>query len=392
MSIEVLFWNVICMLKRTPLYEVHKKLGARLVEFGGWEMPVQYTGVMEEHRAVRERVGLFDISHMGEIFVTGEKAQEFINHLTTNDIRRIQDGGCQYAACCYENGGVVDDVISYQYNPKKYLVVVNASNTDKDFEWFQKQNQFGVKIENKSPEHCQLALQGPLAQQVLQKVISFNLTDLKYYNFCETVTLPLSPSHRGRGDEEGKKIILSRTGYTGEDGFEIYGAATDALFLWETLMQAGKEEEIAPIGLAARDTLRLESAYSLYGHEISDTINPLEARLAWIVRLGSRTLDKSQFIGQKSLERIKAEGIKRKIIGIEMIDAGVPRQGYKIFAEGKEVGVVTSGTFSPTLQKGIALVLVNAKETPDSGELAVEVRGQQRKGKIVSLPFYKRGK
>ncbi len=362
------------MLKRTPLYEVHKKLGARLVEFGGWEMPVQYAGVMEEHRAVRERVGLFDISHMGEIFVTGEKAQEFINYLTTNDIRRISDGGCQYATCCYDNGGVVDDVISYQYNPKKYLVVVNASNTDKDFEWFQKQNQFGVKIENKSPEYCQLALQGPLATKVLAKVMDVSFNALKYYSFCETKL-------------QGKNIILSRTGYTGEDGFEIYGAATDALFLWETLMSAGKEEGIASIGLAARDTLRLESAYSLYGHEISDTINPLEARLGWVVRL-----DKLDFIGKKSLERIKTEGIKRKIIGIEMIEAGVPRQGYKIFVGDKEVGVVTSGTFSPTLQKGIALALVDAKETSDSGELTIMVREQKRKVRYVPLPFYKRGK
>lgn len=359
-------------LKKTPLNEIHKSLGARMVEFGGWEMPVQYKGVIEEHQAVRTKVGLFDISHMGEIFVEGEKAQEFINHITTNEITKIQNGGCQYAAVCYENGTVVDDVISYQYSPQKYLVVVNASNTDKDFDWFKKQNAFGVTITNKSPEYCQLALQGPLAEKTLQPLVDKKLSELKYYTFCETTF-------------QGKPIILSRTGYTGEDGFEIYGAWSDAEFFWKHLMAAGKVYGIEAIGLAARDTLRLEAAYSLYGHEISDTINPLEARLGWVVKL-----EKNEFIGKKALQKIKEEGIKRTIVGLEMIDAGIPRQGYVISCEGKEVGGVTSGTHSPTLKKPIAHALIE-KNSVDK-ELEVIIRGQKKKVKITALPFYTREK
>lgn len=361
------------MLKRTPLYEIHKKLGARIVEFGGWEMPVTYPeGVLAEHRRVRSGVGLFDICHMGEILVTGAGAEGFINHLTTNDIRKIGDGGCQYAACCYENGTVVDDIISYRYNPEKYFVIVNASNTDKDFEWFKQHAPAGIKVENVSPHYCQLALQGPMAEKVLQPLLDFPLNRLAYYHF-------------GEGTIKGTKVIVSRTGYTGEDGFEIYGAWDQAPFLWETLMAAGREFEIAPIGLAARDTLRLEAAYSLYGHEISDSINPLEARLAWIVKL-----DKKEFIGKESLEKISREGVKRKIVGIEMVDVGIPRQGFEVFSGDKKLGYVTSGTFSPTLEKAIALCLIDATHAAVGTELAVQVRKQKLKAKVISLPFYKR--
>lgn len=374
-------------MKRTPLYDTHKKLGGRMVEFGGWEMPVQYKGVMEEHRAVRERAGLFDISHMGEIFVEGLRARDFINYLTTNDIYRIENGGCQYSACCYESGGVVDDVISYQFSPEKYLVVVNAANTEKDFEWFKRctlppsplplregvrgRGFFDVTIQNRSTEFCQLALQGPLSQKILQPLVETDLDLLKYYTFVETLF-------------QDKKIILSRTGYTGEDGFELYGPWDLAPFFWNTLLDKGTCDGLMPIGLAARDTLRLESAYSLYGHEISETINPFEARLNWIVKL-----DKSDFIGKKMLTQIKADGPHRSLIGFEMISNNIPRQGYKVWSDNQEVGQVTSGTFSPTLGKGIALALVEA-ESAGQKELGVEIRGDKKKAKQVRLPFYKR--
>ncbi|MBX7147483.1 glycine cleavage system aminomethyltransferase GcvT [bacterium] len=359
------------MLKKTPLNEIHKSLGARMVEFGGWEMPVQYTGVIDEHNAVRNAVGLFDISHMGEIIVEGELAKDFINYITTNKIDKIKDGGCQYAAVCNPDGGCVDDVISYQYNPQKYLVVVNASNTDKDFAWFTENNMHGVSIANVSPQYCQLALQGPKAEATLQPLIRFPLGDLKYYTFCET-------------EMKGIPIILSRTGYTGEDGFEIYGASNRAVDLWNMLMKAGEAHGIKPIGLAARDTLRLEPSYSLYGHEITDTVNPLEARLGWVV-----ALDKPDFIGKDSLEKIKQSGVKRTIIGLEMIDKAVPRQGYEIENASGKIGVVTSGTFSPTLEKSIAMALID-KKAADHDEFFVVVRGKKMKAKKISLPFYKR--
>ncbi|MBI4411249.1 MAG: glycine cleavage system aminomethyltransferase GcvT [Deltaproteobacteria bacterium] len=365
------------MLKRTPLFEIHKKLGARMVEFGGWEMPVQYTGVIEEHRAVRNSAGLFDISHMGEIFVTGEHARDFVNLITTNDISKILDGQCQYAACCYEKGGVVDDVISYRFNPKKYLIIVNASNVDKDFEWFQKNKTAGVTLENKSSDYSLLALQGPKAQKILQPLVDYPLDKLVYYHFCETKM-------------GGKPIILSRTGYTGEDGFEICGAWDDAPVFWELLMKEGASNGLQPIGLGARDTLRLEAAYSLYGHEIGETINPLEARLGWVVKLGSTTLDKSDFIGKKALQEIKASGIKRNLVGIEMVENGIPRQGYEVFSGERKIGVITSGTFSPTLNKAIGLALVESGFGAVGSELLVQVRRQKLRGQIVNLPFYKR--
>lgn len=374
------------MLKRTSLYEIHKQLGARMVEFGGWEMPVTYPeGVLAEHQRVRQKVGLFDISHMGEIFVTGHGAKDFINHVTTNDIGKIKDGGCQYAALCDEKGGVVDDVISYQINTEKYLVVVNASNTEKDFEWLKKNAGGDVKIENKSAEYCQLALQGPASQKVLQPLVDFPLERLGYY--CFQLTLfksPLPPFSKG-GDGSQIPLILSRTGYTGEDGFEIYGPWDEAPRLWETLMEAGRNFEIGPIGLAARDTLRLEAAYSLYGHEISDRINPLEARLGWIV-----ALDKSDFIGKKALKKIRDVGSQRELVGIEMVDAGIPRQGFEICSADKLIGFVTSGTFSPTLKKAIALAMVRCDFSSLGTELKVRVRNKLLSAKVVALPFYKR--
>lgn len=366
------------MLKRTPLYDIHKKLGARMVEFGGWEMPIQYTGVIDEHQTVRQSVGLFDISHMGEILVMGTQASAFVNYLTTNDITRIQDYGCQYSALCYENGMVVDDVISYRFNANKYLVVVNASNTLKDFEWFACHREkhpwlSDVKIENVSPLYCQLALQGPKAHEVLEPLVCFSLSQLSTYTFCETTLF-------------GKSIILSRTGYTGEDGFEIYGKWDNASWLWEKILKAGEGQGIKPIGLGARDTLRLEASYSLYGHEIGESINPFEARLGWIVKLDK--LDKSEFIGKKELLEIKAKGPKRNLIGLMMVDREIPRQGFKVYLSDRCVGHVTSGTYSPTLKKGIALALIESSFGKNFEDFFIEIRNEKKKAKKASLPFY----
>ncbi|HBF14005.1 MAG TPA: glycine cleavage system aminomethyltransferase GcvT [Deltaproteobacteria bacterium] len=361
------------MLKRTPLYEFHKKLGAKMVEFGGWEMPVQYTGVIEEHNAVRTRAGLFDISHMGEIMVSGKDAKKFVNYVTTNNLDRIGDGRCQYSVCCYEDGGVVDDVITYQITPFKFLIVVNASNTDKDYDWFvAHKGDFDVSIENLSSEYYQLALQGPLAEGILTPLVSMPLYRLATFQFCETIL-------------RGKKIILSRTGYTGEDGFEIYGAWGDAPYVWQTLLETGKTYGLTPIGLGARDSLRLEAALSLYGHEIDKTINPFEARLSWVVKL-----DKEDFIGKEALTQIHKNGCQRKLVGLDMIDQGIPRQGYPVYAGDQKVGAVTSGTFSPTLQKPIGLALVEKTHATEGNTLQIEMRGQKRAAKVVGLPFYKK--
>lgn len=362
-------------LKKTPLNDWHRAQGARMVEFGGWEMPVQYKGVIEEHLAVRQGVGLFDISHMGEIFVEGKQARDFINFITTNNIGRIGDGQCQYACVCYDDGGVVDDVISYQYNPEKYLVVVNASNTQKDFEWFASHSKnFEVALEDRSSLYCQFALQGPKAADVLQKLVSFELTHLKPFHFIETKVA-------------GHRVICSRTGYTGEDGFEIYGASEESAPLWAALLEAGKPLGIEPIGLAARDTLRLEACYSLYGHEIARDINPYEAGLGWAVKL-----DKPKFIGQEALTAIKKNGAARTLVGLEMVDSGIPRQGYSVCKDGVAVGQITSGTFLPTRKTAVGLALVDRVKAGGAPELAVEMRGQKRKAKVVSLPFYKRQK
>lgn len=361
------------MLKRTSIYASHVGLKGRMVPFAGWEMPVQYKGVIEEHNCVREKAGLFDVSHMGEIFVTGAKAKDFVQNMITNDITKIGDGCSQYSVCCYEDGGVVDDVIVYQFNAEKFMIIVNAANVEKDFAWLQKNNTQKVQLENKSEAFALLALQGPKAPEILRPLVSVALHTLKYFSFCETLM----------GQHE---IILSRTGYTGEDGFEICCAWDRAPEIWHQILKAGEAYGLQPIGLAARNTLRLEAAYSLYGHEISEAINPLEARLGWVV-----ALDKEQFIGKKALQKVKNGGVKRKLVGLEMIDKGVARDGYKVFSGHAEIGFVTSGSYAPTLQKSIALALVAANGTAEQGnELLVQVRNQKLRAVVVPLPFYKK--
>ena len=362
-------------MKKTPLNQVHRELGARMVDFGGWDMPVQYSGVIEEHLAVRQAAGLFDVSHMGEVEVTGANALAFIQHLTINDAAKLVDGQVQYSAMCYPEGGVVDDVTLYRFNASRFLFCVNASNTDKDFAWMQKvladSAMADVTLNNRSAEFAQIALQGPKAESILANLTDVPLADIVYYHFCE-------------GEVAGVNMIISRTGYTGEEGFELYLPASAAVAVWQQLMATGVPQGLLPIGLGARDTLRLEKGYALYGHELSREISPLEAGLAWITKL-----DKDDFVGKTALVRQKSEGLPRRRIGLIMQERGIPREGYPVFAGDREVGVVTSGTMSPSLKVGIALALVEPGMAEDGAGLDVAIRNRRMCARVARPPFVK---
>jgi aminomethyltransferase len=362
-------------VKKTPLNQVHRELGARMVDFGGWDMPVQYSGVIEEHLAVRQAAGLFDVSHMGEIEVTGADALAFIQHLTINDAEKLADGQIQYSAFCYPKGGVVDDVTLYRFNESHFLFCVNASNTDKDFAWMQQvlaeSAMNDVTLNNRSSEFAQLALQGPKSEEILAALTNVVLADIVYYHFREGVVADV-------------KMIISRTGYTGEEGFELYLPATAAVKVWQQLLVAGVPHGLLPIGLGARDTLRLEKGYALYGHELSEYISPLEAGLAWITKL-----DKPDFVGKAALLAQKNHGIPRRRVGLVMQERGIPREGYPVFDGDREVGVVTSGTMSPTLKVGIGLALVEPAASGVDSELQVAIRNRRMSAKVVRTPFVK---
>ncbi len=362
-------------MNKTPLNQVHRELGARMVDFGGWDMPVQYSGVIEEHVAVREAAGLFDVSHMGEVEVTGSNALDFIQQLTINDAAKLVDGQIQYSAMCYPEGGVVDDVTLYRFNATHFLFCVNASNTDKDFAWMQQvladSAMNDVTLNNRSAEFAQIALQGPKAVAILAGLTDVALADIAYYHFCE-------------GDVAGVPMIISRTGYTGEDGFELYLPASAAVEIWQQLMTAGIPYGLLPIGLGARDTLRLEKGYALYGHELSREISPLEAGLAWITKL-----DKDDFVGKAALVAQKAGGVPRRRVGLMMQERGIPREGYPLFVGDREVGVVTSGTMSPTLKVGVALALVAPDVAGADTELQVAIRNRRMCAKVARPPFVK---
>ncbi len=362
-------------MKKTPLNQVHRELGARMVDFGGWDMPVQYSGVIEEHLAVRQAAGLFDVSHMGEVEVRGANALAFIQYLTINDAAKLVDGQVQYSAICYPEGGVVDDVTLYRFNSSHFLFCVNASNIEKDFAWMQQilreSALTDVTLTNRSAEFAQIALQGPKSFAILAELTAVSLSGLAYYHFCEEVVA-------------GQQMIISRTGYTGEDGFELYLPASAAVAIWNKLLAAGAPHGLLPIGLGARDTLRLEKGYALYGHELSRDITPLEAGLAWITKL-----DKGDFVGKAALVTQKAGGVPRRRIGMIMEDRGIPREGYPIFAGDREVGFVTSGTMSPTLKRGIALALVEPAAAGLDGELEVAVRNRRMRARVVRPPFVK---
>jgi aminomethyltransferase len=347
-----------------------------MVDFGGWHMPVQYTaGVIAEHLATRTRAGLFDVSHMGEIWVEGEDAIKFVNRLTTNDVTKLVDGQAQYSALTNERGGVVDDLLVYRFFHDKLLLVVNASTTEKDWDWITSHvKDEAITLTNASADYCQIAVQGPKAHEIAQQLTDENLSEIKYYHF--TV-----------GKFAGFDAIISRTGYTGEDGFEIYAGADHAAEVWLKFLEIGAEHEILPCGLAARNTLRLEAAMSLYGHELGDDISPLEANLGWICKL-----NKGDFIGRDKLTKLKEKGLTRKLVGFEMIDKGIARDEFDVYIDDKKVGVVTSGSPAPFLKKNIGLAFVPAEFANAGQEITIDVRGKKLAAQIVPTPFYKRSK
>jgi len=362
-------------LKRTPLYERHLALGARLVEFSGWEMPVQYSSILDEHRAVRTRAGLFDVSHMGEFKIEGPDSLAFLQYLVPNDVSHLAIHQALYTQLCLPNGGTIDDLIIYYLAENHYMMVVNAGNIDKDFAWVEQQAKiFDVQVFNQSDTTALLALQGPEAQAILQPLADVDLSTIRYYH-CEP------------GVVDGINCIISRTGYTGEDGFELYCAPVDVVTLWNDLLAAGKERGLLPAGLGARDTLRIEAGYCLYGHELDEQTNPLEAGLGWTVKL-----NKGEFIGRDALLKVKEEGPKRKLIGIEMIERGISRAGYAIYENDQQIGSLTSGAPGPALNKNIGIGYVEASHAVVGNTVQIDIRGKRTAAQIVALPFYKRKK
>lgn len=361
-------------LKRTPLYPLYANYpGARCIDFGGWDLPVQFSGIQKEHEAVRNQAGLFDVSHMGEFMVTGSFAEAFLQQLTTNDVSKLSDGQAQYTLMCYPTGGVVDDLLVYRFSANQYLVVVNASNIDKDYEWMREHLIEDVTIENISSELALLALQGPHAAAIMALVTDYDCNPLAPFHFAKDVSVG------------GVKALISRTGYTGEDGYEIYVSANHAADVWKTLMDQGEPLGLIPAGLGARDTLRFEARLPLYGQELSNTISPLEAGVGFFVKL-----NKGEFIGREALMDQKANGLTRKMVGIEMIDRGIPRTHYPIYAYDKCIGEVTTGTQSPTLKRNLGLALIDANYTEIGTEVWVEIRGKRLKAEVIKTPFYKR--
>jgi aminomethyltransferase len=364
-------------LKRTPLYDQHLALGGRMVEFGGYEMPVQYRGIIEEHQAVRTRAGLFDVSHMGEFRIEGPGALDFLQYLVPNNVARLEVNQTLYTQMCLPSGGTIDDCTLYRLDGQRYLLVVNASTCEKDWAWVNQQAKgFDLtRLENATDEIALFALQGPQAEAILQPLSESDLSAIPYYH-C----LP--------GKVAGIPALISRTGYTGEDGFELYHDAQDAPKLWQIILEAGQPHGILPIGLGARDTLRLEAGFCLYGHELTEEITPLEAALGWSVKLDKGV----DFIGREALARQKQEGLKRKRIGIEMVDRGVPRAGYALLAGGQQIGELTSGTIGPSLNKTIGMGYVPPDYARPGTLLEVDIRGKRAAATVVSLPFYKRQK
>ena len=343
-----------------------------MVEFAGWEMPVQYSGVIDEHVAVRTRAGLFDVSHMGEIVIRGPGTLELCQKISANDVSRMKLQQAQYNLLMNEKGGIVDDVIFYKIEANHFLICVNASNSDKDFAWIEEHAEGNVELENASPRYAQLALQGPLAEKILQPLTSLRLGEIRPFFFAF-------------GDVSSTRCLVARTGYTGEDGFELYCDSPLAETLWNALLESGRPVGLEPAGLGARDTLRLEKAYPLYGHELDDTTTPLEAGLEWVTKLA-----KGPFVGRDVLLKQKEEGIRRKLVGMELLEPGIARAEYALFKDGKPIGRVTSGTKSPTLAKAIALAYVTVEESALDNTVEVEIRGRKTRAKIVPLPFYRR--
>ena len=360
-------------MKKTTFYNIHEKLGAKMVEFAGYYMPIQYNSIIAEHKAVRNAIGVFDVSHMGEVFVTGEKALDFVQHITVNDASKLYPGRVQYSAMLYPDGGIVDDLLVYKFTDEKFLLVINASNIEKDFDWMQQNNKFGVELSNQSDEYSLLAVQGPFSKEVVQAICDKEL-DMEYYHFFESKVA-------------GIDMIISRTGYTGEIGYELYfkGTVAEAEKVWNKVFEAGEKFGIKPAGLGCRDSLRLEMGYCLYGNDIDATTNPLEANLGWITKI-----NKGDFIGRDVLLKVKAEGLKRKLVPISSDEKVFPRHGYDLTIDGKKIGAVTSGTVSPTTEKPIALGYVDFEYSKEGSTVNFFIRGKEVPAKVVSLPFVKK--
>ncbi|OGW82341.1 MAG: hypothetical protein A3G33_11600 [Omnitrophica bacterium RIFCSPLOWO2_12_FULL_44_17] len=361
-------------LKKLPLHKEHERLGARIGAFGSWLVPIQYTSIIEEHQAVRHSVGIFDISHMGEFFVSGANARRLVNQWITNDIEKLWPGRILYSPVCRENGGTVDDVLVYEMAVDRYLIVVNASNVEKDFAWFGSHRSLDVVLQDKSPETGMLSVQGPLSKDLVEKVFSRNLAGLAYYHFQAFQT-------------DLGEIILSETGYTGEKGYEIFCPIHQVVTLWQRFFEHGAPMGLKPIGFGARDTLRLEAKMCLYGHELTDDITPLEAGLSWAIGWG-----KEDFIGFEALKRQREAGLKHKLVGFEIVGRGIAREGCVLKVNEDAVGRVTSGTYSPTLKKNIGLGLIAVPYSQVGQNIDVEVRGNLHPAKIIQTPFYKRQK
>jgi aminomethyltransferase len=361
-------------LLRTPLYETHVASKAKMVDFGGWHMPVQYSGIVDEHHAVRNGVGLFDVSHMGEIVIRGPESALLVDSVSTNNAEKLKVGQAHYSALLYEHGGFVDDILVHKVSGEEWFLCVNASNQDKDFEHIVKHNQFDAEVEFASPNYAQIAIQGPQGRATLQKLTKTDLSQIKYYWFTD-------------GEVSGTPARIAHTGYTGEDGFEIYVDPAEAARLWQELLQAGAEFGIKPCGLGARNTLRLEAKMALYGHELTASINPFEADLAWIVKM-----EKLNFVGRAALQKELDAGVTRKLAGFEMAERGIGRDGYEVFVNGKAAGWVTSGGPSPTLNKNIGLCYLPLEDAVAGKAIQIMIRNAPVAAVVVPTPFYKRPK
>ncbi len=361
-------------LQVTPLNAVHRQSGAKMVDFGGWDMPVQYKGILDEHKAVRTAVGIFDVSHMGEIVIRGPQALDLVNHISSNDASKLKIGQIQYSGLLYEHGGFVDDILVHKVSDDEYFICVNASNQDKDFEHIASHNSFHATVENAGARYAQIAIQGPKALELCQKLTETQLAPIRYYWFED-------------GTFAGIPARIARTGYTGEDGFEVYISPDAAVTVWEAILESGAEFGIIPCGLGARNTLRLEAAMALYGHEIDASISPLEAGLSWIVKF-----NKPNFVGKVALEAQRSAGITRKLTGFEMAERGIGRDGYEIEIDGEKVGWVTSGGPAPTLNKNIGLCYLPIEKTEPGTKIQIVIRGVAVQAVTVPTPFYKRAK